>query len=116
MIFPNPLTGATLLFLLATETGAAAVPVQERAGAGCGIVRDFKGDTHTGKTIESGGLQRVYDVYLPPNYDEVCALQIQGELWERVLTVVVEHANSPNHLLPRRQRQFSQATRPRPLR
>jgi hypothetical protein len=73
MIFPNPLTGATLLFLLATETGAAAVPLQERAGAGCGIVRDFKGDTHTGKTIESGGLQRVYDVYLPPNYDEVGA-------------------------------------------
>lgn len=71
MIFPHPLTGVTAVLLLAVETGAASVPLQERAGAGCGIVRDFKGDTHTGKTIESGGLQRVYDVYLPPNYDEV---------------------------------------------
>jgi hypothetical protein len=71
MIFPDPLTGVTVLLLFGAETGAVAVPLQGRAGAGCGIVRDFRGDTHTGKTIESGGLPRTYDVYLPPNYDEV---------------------------------------------
>lgn len=68
MIFPK-LAGATAL-LLAAETSAAAAVLRPRV-SGCGIVRDFKGDTHTGKTIESGGLQRTYDVYLPPNYDEV---------------------------------------------
>ncbi|KFY41357.1 hypothetical protein V494_03047, partial [Pseudogymnoascus sp. VKM F-4513 (FW-928)] len=67
MIFTSPLAGASLLLLLA-ETGTAAV-LQPRA-SGCGIVRDYKGQTHTGKTIESGGYTRTYDVYLPPNYDE----------------------------------------------
>jgi hypothetical protein len=39
--------------------------------SGCGIERDFAGQTHTGKSIESSGGTRTYDVYLPPNYDEV---------------------------------------------
>lgn len=38
--------------------------------SGCGIARDFAGQTHTGKSIESSGGTRTYDVYLPPNYDE----------------------------------------------
>lgn len=38
--------------------------------SGCGIARDFAGQTHSGKTIESSGGTRSYDVYLPPNYDE----------------------------------------------
>ncbi|QKX63789.1 uncharacterized protein TRUGW13939_10960 [Talaromyces rugulosus] len=38
--------------------------------SGCGIERDFAGQTHTGKSIESSGGTRTYDVYLPPNYDE----------------------------------------------
>lgn len=73
--------------LLAAETNAAAV-LKPRV-SGCGIVRDFKGDTHTGKTIESGGLQRAYDVYLPPNYDEVRfpSEPKLGKLWSRILTV-----------------------------
>jgi hypothetical protein len=71
MIFPKPLAGAALLLLAAESSDAAAV--KARASAGCGIVRDYKGQTHTGQTIVSGGITRTYDVYLPPNYDEVCA-------------------------------------------
>lgn len=69
MIFPKPLGGASLL-LLAVEASAAP-SVQARARGGCGIVRDFQGKTLTNKTIVSGGITRTYDVYLPPDYDEV---------------------------------------------
>ncbi|KFY48359.1 hypothetical protein V495_01403 [Pseudogymnoascus sp. VKM F-4514 (FW-929)] len=68
MIFPKPLAGGALLLLAAESSDAAAV--KARASAGCGIVRDYKGQTHTGQTIVSGGITRTYDVYLPPNYDE----------------------------------------------
>lgn len=69
MIFTRPLAGATLL-LFAAESVAAAV-VQSRANTGCGIVQDFKGDTKTGESIKIDEVPRTYDVYLPPNYDEV---------------------------------------------
>ncbi|KFY68825.1 hypothetical protein V496_00780 [Pseudogymnoascus sp. VKM F-4515 (FW-2607)] len=68
MIFARPLAGAALLLLGAESVGAAVM--RSRAGAGCGIVQDFKGDTKTGESIKSDEILRTYDVYLPPNYDE----------------------------------------------
>ncbi|KFZ23959.1 hypothetical protein V502_01566 [Pseudogymnoascus sp. VKM F-4520 (FW-2644)] len=70
MIFATiswPLAGAALLFAAESSNAAA---VHARAVTGCGIYRDYKGQTQTGNTIQSGGLPRSYDVYLPPNYDE----------------------------------------------
>lgn len=53
-----------------------ALTLKSRADtSGCGIARNFAGQTHTGKIIQSSGGTRTYDVYLPPNYDEVCILK-----------------------------------------
>lgn len=76
MIFARPLAGAALLLLGAESVGAAVM--RSRAGAGCGIVQDFKGDTKTGESIKSDEILRTYDVYLPPNYDEV---RLPAEIW-----------------------------------
>lgn len=73
MIFARPLAGAAFLLFAAESVGAAVM--RSRADAGCGIVHDFKGDTKAGESIESGEILRTYDVYLPPNYDEVGALR-----------------------------------------
>lgn len=63
---------ASVAVLLSAPEFVNASAIQSRADtSGCGIARDFAGQTHTGKSIQSSGGTRTYDVYLPPNYDEV---------------------------------------------
>lgn len=76
--------------------------------SGCGIARDFAGQTHTGKSIESSGGTRTYDVYLPPNYDEVYPpLPLSLPLgWGYAETSQIEHANAADYFLPWKRRVF----------
>jgi hypothetical protein len=66
----------SVVVLLFAINFSKASTINSRADtSGCGIARDFAGQTHTGKTIQSSGGTRTYDVYLPPNYDEVSAVE-----------------------------------------